>query len=417
MFFYSAYGNLIKKNVLENFDGNVFSFPPPQPPNIFENTTTDNSTTPIPGTPRFLDAPIIERIIINQVPKGNVSVLKSNTDIYYDSNKYILEIEVNTVDGNEITLEDKSEFSTKGTNAKLFIRPQQLGKDSKVSLDFFPSSNNYRGKEDINITTDNGKMNVTSGGISEVNKVYADLPPEVIMGNNGKLTIFDKEGTEMEGTEIELGTNHDFGVIFNNDTSYINDTYVKIKWIKKSDFDKHGTSYFESSFLKEKINVNVINFILENQKFFEIDPKLFKERINKDQIRFIIDNPKLFINKSNYKCFNDEEIKLNEEKIIKMQNDNVISEEELKLIPESEDYDNLSKLINGGIPRKIAVNILKASSNDMHLEELLNMIDNKIEKNTNKFNLLFNKKRTILEAIINLNPGHERAKRMLDEIN
>lgn len=408
MFFYSAYGNLIKKNVLENYNNVNDEFVS----NIVAQTHSDADVVRPPS-----DAPIIERIIINQVPKGNVSVLKSNTDIYYDSDKYILEIEVNTVDGNEITLEDKSEFSTKGTNAKLFIRPPKNGKDSKVSLDFFPSSNNYRGKEDINITTDNGKMNVTSGGISEVNKVYADLPPEVIMGNNGKLTIFDKEGTEMEGTEIEFGTHHDFGVIFNNDTSYINDTYVKIKWIKKSDFDKHGTSYFESNSLKEKINVNVINFILENQKFFEMDPKLFKERINKDQIRFIIDNPKLFINKSNYKCFNDEEIKLNEEKIIKMQNDNVISEEELKLIPESEDYDNLSKLINGGIPRKIAVNILKASSNDMHLEELLNMIDNKIEKNTNKFNLLFNKKRTILEAIINLNPEHERAKRMLDEIN
>ena len=108
------------------------------------------------------------------------------------------------------------------------------------------------------------------------------------------------------------------------------------------------------------------------------------------------------------------------EKIIddyKKKNDNFISEEELKLIPESEEYDNLDKLINAGISRKIAVNILKASTNDSHLEELLNMIDEKIERNTNKFNDLFSKKKVILETILNLNPGHTRTTMMLNELN
>ena len=322
MFFYSACGNLIKKNIIETF---------------------------------------------TEVPEGNTAVYTSNTDISVDRDRYYLEIEVKTKAGNKVKYQEGLDESYKEYQSSGVVVLFNLFRQSRISLTI---------NSEIILETDDLECIIYAGGDSETEPIesmenlehgdtYYGLSEK---GENGKIHIIKGGGPSTFVDKISEKPNY----------GDINE--VTIKWIE-------NISY---------------NTIINTDANMNIDIRQNENKIE------------------NIKCFNEGELKAYEEKIIedyKKKNDNFISEEELKLIPESEEYDNLNKLINAGISKEIAINILKASTNDSHLEELLNMIDDKIETNTNKFNDLFYKKRTILEIILNLNPGHTRATMMLEEIS
>ena len=287
----------------------------------------------------------------------NAAVYTTDTDIYVDKEKYYLEIEVKTKAGNKVEYKESYNEPNLTHQSSGVVVLFKLFDTSKVSIRF-DSGNIYIGTEDLD-------CGITAGEDSE-------LKEEV-----GSSTLLLTDTYDVLSKKGENGTFHiprgendnNFNKI-SEEPNYGDKSEVTIKWI-----EKYGQFLTESEF------------------------KEFREKI--------IDGT-------------ESEFRGLREKIIedyKKKNDNFISEEELKLIPESEEYDNLDKLINSGISRKIAVNILKASTNDSHLKELLNMVDEKIERNTNKFNDLFSKKKVILETILNLNPGHTRATMMLDELN
>lgn len=323
MYFYSACGDLIKKNILENFE-------------------EENTFTPIPENTMEYTGEYTKTV--------NAAVYTTDTDIYVDKEKYYLEIELKTKAGNKV---EYLERHHQQASSRTYLSHQSSGvvvlfklfDTSKVSISF-DSGNIYIGTKDL-------ECGITAGEDSELKKEEhrsygSHIGPKEIWYSLGKK---GENGT----FSIHRGENDNNFDKISEEPNYGDKSEVTIKWI-----EKYGQFLIESEF------------------------KELREKIIEDY---------------------------------KKKNDNFISEEELKLIPESEEYDNLNKLINAGISKEIAINILKASTNDSYLEELLNMIDDKIETNTNKFNDLFYKKRTILEIILNLNPGHERTKMMLEEIS
>ena len=317
MFFYSACGNLIKKNIIEAF---------------------------------------------TKVPEGNTAVYTSNTDISVNTDRYYLEIEVKTKAGNKVEYQEGLDESYKEYQSSGVVVLFKLFNQDRISLEI---------NSEIILETDDLKCIIYAGGDSETESkeyeydtgnfdTYRGLSEK---GENGKIHIIKMDSTTKVNKISEM-------------PNYGDTNEVTIKWIESI--------------------INTVNMKPE-------DTILVEEKIE------------------NIKCFNEGELKAYEEKIIedyKKKNDNVISEEELILIPESEeDSNHVNKLVKVGYSIETANDIVKASKHNDHLEELLIMVNNKIDNNENRYSNVIDMKKAVLETVLEINPGHDEALKMLDEIN
>ena len=177
MFFYSACGNLIKKNIIETF---------------------------------------------TEVPEGNTAVYTSNTDISVDRDRYYLEIEVKTKAGNKVKYQEGLDESYKEYQSSGVVVLFKLFDQSKVSI-IFDSGNIYIGTKDLECGITAGEdselkeEHYYSGGVLTQNQIWYSLGKK---GENGTFSIHRGEN------------DNNFNKI-SEEPNYGDKSEVTIKWIEK----------------------------------------------------------------------------------------------------------------------------------------------------------------------------------------